>query len=182
MNKIEFLKKLDKKLRYLPKEDREDAISYYTEYLEDMGISDTDDVSDKLGNPTEIAAGIIAECTEKKLEDNKENGKVKTSTHIVWLIIIAVFSVPILIPLAIAFIIVLLSLVLAAACVIFAGGLCFISIFAVGGIGQKLVCLGAALIVTAIGILMLIGCTALTRLFIILIIKLIKKIVGKEQK
>ena len=37
MNKHTFLQRLEKALRHIPKEDREDAISYYTEYFEEMG-------------------------------------------------------------------------------------------------------------------------------------------------
>ena len=37
MNKTEFINKLEKKLKYISKEDREDAICFYKEYIEDMG-------------------------------------------------------------------------------------------------------------------------------------------------
>ena len=33
MNKTEFIKQLEKRLRRLPKEDRADAIRYYEEYF-----------------------------------------------------------------------------------------------------------------------------------------------------
>ena len=50
MNKTEFLKALTKQLKYLPKEDREDAISYYSEYFEDSGIDDNEDVALRFGD------------------------------------------------------------------------------------------------------------------------------------
>lgn len=182
MNKVEFINKLNKKLKYLPNEDREDAVAYYREYLEDMGVSDTDDVTNKIGNPSEIAATIIAECTEKIIEDNKTNKKVKNSTKIVWLVIITILSMPILIPLAIVLVSVLLSVLLVAFCLMVSAIIAAVLIFVVSGIGQKLVSLGIAFILMAIGLLLVIGSIELSRLFIILIIKLVKVIGKKENK
>ena len=45
MNKHTFLQRLEKALRHIPKEDREDAISYYTEYFEEMGADDNQYIS-----------------------------------------------------------------------------------------------------------------------------------------
>ena len=45
MNKTEFIKQLEKRLRRLPKEDREDAIRYYEEYFEEMNWVDKDGVA-----------------------------------------------------------------------------------------------------------------------------------------
>ena len=45
MNKYTFLQRLEKALRHIPKEDREDAISYYTEYFEEMGADDNQYIS-----------------------------------------------------------------------------------------------------------------------------------------
>lgn len=181
MNKIEFIDKLEKKLKYLPKEDREDAISYYKEYLEDMGVSESEDVTDKLGNPSEIAAGIIAECTEKKIEENKNEKKVKNSTQIIWLVVIAVCSIPILIPVAIVLFMIILVVLTIALCLMISAVLSVIPVIFIPGIGQKLVCLGVSCIFFAIGLLMTIFCVELARLFIILIIKLVKYIVKKEK-
>lgn len=67
MNKHIFIQRLEKALRHIPKEDREDAISYYTEYFEEMGADDTQDVSQSLGKPEDIAKEIIVNCTEKRI-------------------------------------------------------------------------------------------------------------------
>ena len=40
MNKTEFLKALEKQLKYLPKEDRDDALNYYSEYIDDMNLAE----------------------------------------------------------------------------------------------------------------------------------------------
>lgn len=71
MNKTEYLKQLNTCLKHLPKEDREDALHYYEEYFEDMGIDDTVNVSEQIGTPEEIAKEIIANCTEKHIETQK---------------------------------------------------------------------------------------------------------------
>lgn len=68
MNKTEFIKQLEKRLRRLPKEDREYAIRYYEEYFEEMGADDSTDVTSTLGTPNEIAREIIATCTEKHMD------------------------------------------------------------------------------------------------------------------
>ena len=41
MNKSEFLKALSKQLKLMPKEDREDALTFYSEYLEDYASPET---------------------------------------------------------------------------------------------------------------------------------------------
>lgn len=182
MNKMEFVNKLEKKLRYLPVEDREDAIAYYKEYIEEMGADDVTDISAKLGSPSEVAAGILAECTQKKLKENEEGKKAANSTQIVWLIILAVCSIPVLIPLAIVLVIVLLAVLLVAFCMAFASVLSVVAMPYVMGIGQKLICLGTGCIFLALGILLVILCIELARTFILLIIKLIKKLGRKEKE
>ena len=82
MNKAKFMSELEKRLKYLPKEDRDDAISYYTEYINDMNLEESDDVENKLGNPKEIAAAILADCTEKQLNDKESKKGVKSSARI----------------------------------------------------------------------------------------------------
>ena len=45
-------------MRKLPYDDREDAISYYFEYLAEAGPEGAEDAIQKLGSPAELAAGI----------------------------------------------------------------------------------------------------------------------------
>ena len=68
MNKEGFIKELDKRLKYIPKEDREDAIEYYTELISDMGLDEAHDITERLGSPKECAKKILDECTQVSLQ------------------------------------------------------------------------------------------------------------------
>lgn len=180
MNKAKFMSELEKRLKYLPKEDRDDAISYYTEYINDMNLEESDDVENKLGNPKEIAAAILADCTEKQLNDKESKKGVKSSARIIWLTLIIIFSLPITLPLAIVLFTVLLSIFVIALCVIISGLILMSGFIFTTGIGQKIVCLGEGLIKMSVGLILLIALIALTSLSIRLIIKLSRKKSNKE--
>ena len=67
MSKEEYLAELERNLRKLPEEEREEAMQYYREYLEEAG-ENVEEVIEKLGSPKEVANGIIRECAVKSLE------------------------------------------------------------------------------------------------------------------
>lgn len=168
MNKNEFMKKLEHSLKHIPKEDREDALTYYREYFEEMGADDSLDVTKEVGTPEDIAKDIIANCTQKHIEEQKENGGIKSSATTIWMIILAIFASPIAIPLALtavllllAFLLVLFSLVLAIAATGLAFAvsglaLIFITFFA-PGFAQKLLCAGIGLALLGAGLLFLVA-------------------------
>lgn len=58
MNQKTFLNKLERELRHIPREDREDAVSYYREYFQEMGIEENGEVPQELEAPKEIARQI----------------------------------------------------------------------------------------------------------------------------
>jgi uncharacterized membrane protein len=62
MTREEYLNELNKALKRIPKEERENAISYYREYFEDAG--DEQEVIRELGEPKELARKILIECAE----------------------------------------------------------------------------------------------------------------------
>lgn len=192
MNKTEFLKALTKQLKYLPKEDREDAISYYSEYFEDSGIDENEDVESRFGNPKKLAGEIINSTTMKHIYENEAKRSPKNTAKIIWISVISILSLPISLPIAICLLIVVLALFIALLAVfiafVFSGlatmaagiGL-FIAAFFSVGIGQKLVCSGLGLIVFAIGMaicfLTILAYVALVRL----IVHIIKKSASKRQ-
>ena len=193
MNKKEFLNALTKKLKLLPKEDREDAISFYTEFLEDSGFNDTEDVTGKIGTPKQVASELIANCTKKHIDENEEKKSPKKTARIVWLAIISIFSLPITLPLAIALLIIVLTLiiVLIVLFIAFAASAIAVAVAGVGliiagffapGIGQKLVCAGIGLITLAIGVLILFVTILIYVLLIRLFVSIIKKNVEKRKK
>ena len=110
MNKQEYLSELEAHLASLSEEERNDALRFYEEYFEDMDIDDTVNISEQIGTPEEIAKEIIANCTEKHIETQKEKGGVKNSTLVIWMIILGIIASPVAIPIAIAAIACLLRL------------------------------------------------------------------------
>lgn len=180
MNKSEFLKALEKCLKYLPREDREDAIAYYTEYLGDMDISEEDDVTLKLGKPREVAKEILDNCTAKAVEEQKESKSIKGSGKIVWLVILGIASIPVSVPIAAALFAVavavlvtvfavLLSLSLVALSIALAGIAGLVMSFTVPGIASKVVGFGVSLALTGLGVLAVIGMAELFKLVVRLI-------------
>jgi len=71
MNKEEYLKKLDKLLKKLPEEDREDLILDYEEHF-GIGLENgrtEEEISEALGDPENVAKQIKADYMVKKAED-----------------------------------------------------------------------------------------------------------------
>ena len=69
MNTQDYINELKNQLRKLPDEDREDAISYYFEYLAEAGPEGAGEAMERLGTPAELAAGIRA---DKAIQDFTE--------------------------------------------------------------------------------------------------------------
>jgi uncharacterized membrane protein len=61
MNTQDYINELKMHLRKLPDADREDAISYYFEYLAEAGPDGAAAAMERLGNPARLAAGIRAD-------------------------------------------------------------------------------------------------------------------------
>ena len=173
MNKGQFLKELKVRLKYLPATDREDAIRFYDEYISEMELSDDEDVTAKLGTPKEVASDIISQCTQKQIDDTKEQRTVKGSAKTAWLVILGILSLPIVILIA-TFLFVLIVLILAAVVVIFAGALAIPWALFVPGFAQKMFTLGYGLISLGIGVLITYALTALLR-------KIIRSITSKRR-
>jgi len=187
MNKSEFLKALSKQLKLMPKEDREDALTFYSEYLEDYGFAENEDVTAKLGTPKEVAKNMIAEITMKHIDSNEEKKSAKKTATIVWIAIISIFSMPISLPIALCLLIVVLALfitlliifvsLVGSGLIVMAAG---VGVFLAGiiapGIGQKLVCFGGGMVVTAIGLAL----CFLTVIVYILLIRLTVRIIKKS--
>ncbi|MCR4850899.1 MAG: DUF1700 domain-containing protein [Lachnospiraceae bacterium] len=165
MNRNEFLKELEKRLLYIPTEDRQDALEYYDEYIKDMGLGEEEDVIAKLGTPKDVARNIIDDCTQKHIEQTKENKTFKGKATVIWLSLLGILSLPLSLPLgiailalAIAFVITVLAICFALfvsslACTI-SGVVIFVFSFFVPGIGQKVLTLGAGLALAGLGLLL----------------------------
>ncbi len=129
MNQKQFLYELWRELERIPIEEREEAMRYYEEYLEDA--QGNEQAIHALGTPKEVAAQILGDYAVKGLQKPAKSTKQGLSK--VWLIILAIFASPIALPLAVAIAAVALVLVIAAVAVMVA--LCAAGLGAVlGGI------------------------------------------------
>lgn len=78
MNKDEYIEKLTKLLKRLPKEEREDIISDYEEHFFiglEKGRSE-EEISKALGSPNNVAKQIKAEYMVKRAEDKQSAGSM----------------------------------------------------------------------------------------------------------
>ena len=175
MKKIDFLNELEKRLKVLPADDRSDALYYFNEYLEDMGLTDNDDVSNVFESPKDVAGKIIEECRIKHIAEHPVNKSVKNNATIIWLSILGILSLPISVPaVAVIFVIALCLLIFVGAIILslavcgiamgFTGFVCLLVSFFTGSFGQSLVLFGTGLILIAVAILIIIGLISLIRL------------------
>lgn len=58
MNRIDFMGRLALLLSDLPESEREEAIQYYNDYLNDAGVENEEEVLAELGTPEQLAASI----------------------------------------------------------------------------------------------------------------------------
>lgn len=128
MTKVEYLAKLDKYLRKLPKEDYQEAMDYFREYFEEAGSENEAQVIAELGTPKEAARDIISRLLDEKIIDKEKTPKNRVS--IVWIAILALLATPVAIPLAFVLflaIITILALGVAALAVILSLGVAFLT-------------------------------------------------------
>ena len=141
-----------------------------------------DDVEDFLKNNDDIDE-----------ETPKEKKSAKKTATIVWIAIISIFSLPISLPIALCLLIIVfvlfitllilfISLVGAGLIVITAGAGVFLSGIIAPGIGQKLVCFGGGMLVTAIGMALCFLTVIVYILLIRLAVQIIKKSAEKKVK
>lgn len=194
MNKSEFLRLLNKKLKSLPTNEREDAIKYYEEYFEEANIKDNEDVLKELSNPSEIASQILSEYAVKEL--NSDTKPIKNKISSIWFILLAIIVSPLAFPIALPIIILLFVGIL----LIFIFGFVFVvvstSLVGAGfsiltsGFSSMFSNLGTGLISIGVGTIM-IGLTALvflgigyivSKLFNFMVTVINKKLSEREEK
>lgn len=130
MDRVSYLKKLRGKLRRLPAHELDAALAYYEEYFEEAGEENEQKVIVELGSPSQVASQILADFALKDLEASSEKSAKKNMTAI-WLIILAILSAPLSLPLLAAAIALIFSFGAVIISFIFAIGAGIISIFSV---------------------------------------------------
>ena len=76
MNRIDFMQKLEAMLLDLPAAERQEALQYYEDYLNDAGAENEEEVLAALGSPEKVAASIRDGLNESQAEQGEfsENG------------------------------------------------------------------------------------------------------------
>ena len=151
MTREEYMIKLKKYLRKLPKQDYEDAIEYFNEYFSDTDEAGQQKLMEELGTPKQAAADLMYNLLDRKIQeqgDGKNDGK-KDKKGITLLAVLAILSTPVTVPLFIAMLAVLLAVAICVVCVIISD---FIAALSVLLIGCGLLGIGCALLLYILGI------------------------------
>jgi len=98
MNRKDFIKELRRALDTFPFEERENAVSYYEEYLDEAGPENEAEAIKGFGTPASIAADLQAEQVAKAVSVPPKTPKEGAKK--VWMVILAIFATPVAIPLA----------------------------------------------------------------------------------
>ncbi len=176
MNRNEFLEQLRRKLRKLPAEEAQDALSYYEQYFDDAGEENEASAILELGSPANAAAQIIADYAVKEADTPFDQKTAKRGLSTVWVVILSIFAAPVALPLALvfaAFIFMLLMMVLA---VVFSFGITGVALLAAGlatvllsvpiffqSLSSAIFYLGTGLVSFGLGIPVLWGTVALAK-------------------
>jgi len=141
LTKGEYLSQLAQKLKVLPENERRDALEYYDGYLSDAENEQA--AIAQLGSPGEVAATILATHVENRLSnDAREHGTAfksdfkakKSGLKAAWIAILAIFALPVGLPLLIVVAVVPLVLFVALGSVVFALGVSGVMLFVGGAI------------------------------------------------
>lgn len=187
MNRDEYMRCLQHRLRRLPKEDYDRAVAYFEEYFDEAGAENEKQAIEDLGMPDMAADQIIREFAVENAKKPVKN--VKRSFSVVWVGILAVFAAPIGLPLAfalgvvgLALIVVVMSLIFAffvfAFCMAAASLPCIaISVWLMfTSFADGVATLGLGLIGVGIGIWLIMGCVIFSRWFLQLMTRLFGKV------
>lgn len=131
MTKQEFLSQLASLLSDISYEEREEALSYYREYIEDAGLENEEAILNELGSPQKVAADIKKDIYQRASYAGEDSHNAmsepnatytntqgsaqqpkKNNTNLILVLIIAVLLAPIWIPLAITAVSVIFSVII----------------------------------------------------------------------
>ena len=202
MSKEEYLNQLHKYLRKLPRQDYEDAMEYFTEYLQETDEEGAAELMKELGTPKEAARELMANLLDKKIEEHQNyetDGytraeKKGSGKHVIWIALLVLFAAPVGAPLLVALAAVVLSLivcmlaillcvVLLAACLVIIGG----KIIARGILAVPIsmsgfaMLTGSGLLAMGAGILGVLLCIYLCKWSSMLIAKLVRRITNRKR-
>ncbi|MCY9547836.1 DUF1700 domain-containing protein [Lysinibacillus xylanilyticus] len=193
MNRASFLKKLRGKLQRLPAHEIDAALAYYEEYFDEAGEENEQRVIQQLGSPSHVASQIMADYALKDLEATSTSTKKNMSA--IWLIILAIISAPLSLPLLVVAIALIFSFGAVIFSVIIAIIATVLSIF-FGGIvalisgffilaqdwATALLFMGVGFIVTGLGILLFPIVARLIKTIVVVCVEALGKLFHKITK
>lgn len=177
MNKEEYMKQLKVCLKRLPKEDWDQAVSYYEEYFADAGEENEAKAIEDLGSPQEAADQIIHDMALLYSKEPVKN--IRGGVHAVWIALLALFGVPVGLPLLLSGVVVvvcmfvvawtfLLAFLVFGGCLVITGPLTVIAGFTVlaKSFPVFLSCIGTGLLAIGAGAALTYGMYHLCRRFL----------------
>ncbi|WP_057738026.1 HAAS signaling domain-containing protein [Liquorilactobacillus uvarum] len=96
-DKEKYLSELESYLSPLTSEEADDAIDFYSEYMEDAGLQTKEKIERKLGTAKQLSRKILADHSIKVDEDNRQNNRKSSprfNSKMIWIIILAILSAP----------------------------------------------------------------------------------------
>lgn len=100
----DYIEELKSLLTQLAAEERSDVVDFYTEYLQDGHFKTYNDCVKELGTPHQLARKVLADYSIKNLNTASRSGNrtshPRDDVKTIWLMVLAVLSTPITIPLA----------------------------------------------------------------------------------
>lgn len=159
MNKEEFLRVLEGNLSKLPVEERQSAMEYYKEYLDEAGNENEAEAIKRLGNPVQLAKQLMADFITKEVEEKPM--KPKQSFQAFWIVIVALFASPIALPVALSIAGLGFGAIVTVGSVLFAGAIVAVVFLVVAiilgavGIGTLFVQPASGIIVIGVGSVLL---------------------------
>ena len=79
MTRNEYMEQLKKYLKRLPKEDYDNAIEYFSEYFDEAGPENEQQVMEELGQPREAARELLLNLLQESVGGGKDSTGEKTA-------------------------------------------------------------------------------------------------------
>lgn len=130
----QYIEELVSHLKPLEAAERDEVINFYQEYLEDGGFTSYDACVTELGTSKQLARKILADYSIKNLSEPESKTSSRSASKMpqaqvrtIWLIILALLSTPITIPLAMGVIGILFGVIVTVLAILFAIVVVFIA-------------------------------------------------------
>ncbi len=187
-----YLKALRDNLRNVPPQEAEDIMQYYIEYFDEAGPENEQKVIEELGSAWQLAQKVSAGYVIQNIESGEGNQTIKQKASNTWVLVTAIVTSPVWIPLIFALAVVAFSLLIALFAIVvafFASAVGFAVaalVMLVAGvvtmfesIGGGLIMFGAALLFAAATIIMVLLAVGVIKLVNIIIVFTAKQVVKK---